>query len=200
MKPVPFQSALDALLNPLGFVARTGNAELVSDFDATVHAAAERLREFAVPSDVREALGRVAARFKEPLEPEARRAAVADALEWLAPLRHEDFPDQALARSVATLPGVGPKRAETLSKRGLGKMVDLLFHLPSRYDDRRVLQKIGELKVGTRGTFVGEVLVADHISIRPRGRGRGQRMFQAVIGDGSGTLNLKWFRGGDSRT
>ena len=198
MKPVPFQSALEALLNPLDFVARTGKSELVADFDATVRRAAERLQTFAIPPDVREILERVAARFGTALEPDARRAAAAEALEWLAPLRREDFADRALARSVATLPGVGPKRAETLSKRGLGKMVDLLFHLPSRYDDRRVLRKIGELQVGTRATFVGEVLVADHVSIRPRGRGRGQRMFQAVVGDGSGTLNLKWFRGGDS--
>ena len=195
---VPFQKALAALVNPLEFVARTEGGASVADFEATLRTAALRLRDMAVPQDVQEVLGRVAARFNEPLEGDARRAAVADALEWLAPLRDPELPDRALARSVSTLPGVGPKRAETLSRRGLGKMVDLLFHLPVRYDDRRLLQKVGELQVGTRATFVCEVLVADHVSIRPRGRGRGQRMFQAVVGDGTGTLNLKWFRGGDS--
>ncbi len=200
VQPVPFHAALEALVKPLEFAAGDdfANAERVRGLEGTLKTAAERTAALAIPQDAREILERVAKRFEKPLEPEARRAALADALVWLAPLRASDYPDQALARSVSTLPGVGPRRADTLARRGLRQIVDLLFHLPTRYDDRRTLQKIGALQVGTRATFVGEVLLADHVSIPPRGRGRGRRMFQAVLTDGTGTVNLKWFRGGDS--
>ena len=51
----------------------------------------------------------------------------------------------------------------------------------------------GDLEVGRSATFVGEVKVAD---FGPR-RGR-QRTFSAVLGDESGVVTLKWFRGGES--
>ena len=90
------------------------------------------------------------------------------------------------------LPGVGPRRAEALARRGLRTIGDLLFRLPVRYDDRSRLGVIGELQVGLRATFVGEVQLADFVR-----RGRRGRMFQAVLGDGTGTVNLKWFRAPD---
>ena len=125
MQPVPFQAALEALLNPLEFAARDGfaSAARVYDLEDTLRRAAERCRGLAIPKEAREILGRVASRFGEPLEEDARRAAVADALEWLAPLRVPEYPDRALARSVSTLPGVGPKRADSLARRGLGQIV-----------------------------------------------------------------------------
>ncbi len=198
MKPVPFQAALEALTGPLQFAAADDFARVdrVRDLEASVSNAAERLAEMAIPPDAKKACVDVARMFGESLSGDARRAAVSGALEALGPFMESGYADAALAQSVATLPGVGPKRADTMRKRGLGRMVDLLFHLPSRYQDRRVLQKIGALKVGSNATFVGEVLLADHVSTR--GRGRAGRMFQAVLSDGTGTVTLKWFRGGDS--
>ena len=40
------------------------------------------------------------------------------------------------SRSVTTLKGVGPKLAETLARLGIFRYVDLLLHLPYRYQDR----------------------------------------------------------------
>ena len=198
MPKVPFQAALEALLGPLRFAAADDFARIdrVRDLEATVAQAASRVAAMEIPDEAREAARAVAGRFAAPLAGDARREAVREALATLAPFAAPDYPDQALARSVATLPGVGPKRAQMLSRRGLGRLLDLLFHLPTRYEDRRVLQPIGALQVGTRATFVGEVLLADHITTH--GRGRGGRLFQAVLADGTGTVNLKWFRGGDA--
>ena len=53
--------------------------------------------------------------------------------------------------------------------------------------------RIGDLEVGRRATFHGEIKVAD---FGPR-RGR-QRTFSAVLGDESGVVTLKWFRGGEA--
>ena len=63
-------------------------------------------------------------------------------------------------RPLGALPGFGPKRAAALARRGLRTCEDLLFHLPARYDDRTRLARIGELQVGLRATFAGEVLLA----------------------------------------
>jgi ATP-dependent DNA helicase RecG len=79
-------------------------------------------------------------------------------------------------------------------------MGDLVFLLPTRYDDRRSLRRVSELEVGARATFVARVLLCDHVPIRGGRRfGRGpRRALQAVVGDESGTVNLKWFRGADA--
>ena len=81
-----------------------------------------------------------------------------------------------------------------MAKRGLCSVSDLLFLLPGRYDDRRSLVLIGELEVGRRATFLGEVLTADFVARR----GGGRRLFQALVGDETGTVTLKWFRGGEA--
>ncbi len=64
-----------------------------------------------------------------------------------------------------------------------------------RYDDRRSLQSVGNLEVGTHATFVARVLGCA-FSVR-HGRFRG-RVFEALVGDDTGTVTLKWFRSGDS--
>ncbi|MCZ6783669.1 MAG: ATP-dependent DNA helicase RecG [Proteobacteria bacterium] len=194
-----FQAALEAVARPLDFAAdeNPGSGHL-RDFEDTVRGAAERAGGLAIPRDVRAALRRVAETFARPREGADRAAAVRRALAALARFRDPAFPDEALARSVVVLPGIGPRRADQLERRGLGRVSDLLFHLPVRYDDRRQLTQVGDLEVGLHATFIAEVLVADFLtSGRPRG-GRYRRIFQAVVGDETGKVNLKWFRGGEA--
>jgi ATP-dependent DNA helicase RecG len=96
------------------------------------------------------------------------------------------------------LPGLGPRRAEALARRELGTVNDLLFYLPSSYDDRRSLVTVDQLQVGARATFTARVLGCAFGTWRGRGARRGGRLFEAVVGDDTGTVNLKWFRGGDT--
>src|SRR5258705_12199795 len=42
-----------------------------------------------------------------------------------------------ISTPVATLPGIGPKRAAALEARGIVTAGDLIFHLPARYQDWR---------------------------------------------------------------
>jgi ATP-dependent DNA helicase RecG len=155
--------------------------------------AAARLRALFVPLDVKQRLARIEAAFAKPLPDAQKRAAVERALAELAPLREAGFAEAAIARGLGEIPGVGPRRAQQLAQRGLRSIADLLFHLPSRYDDRRTQQRIADLEVGRRATFSGEVKVSD---FGPR-KGR-SRTFSAVLGDDSGVVTLKWFRGGES--
>ena len=77
--------------------------------------------------------------------------------------------------------------------------MDLLFHLPARWDDRRSLARVGELEVGRRASFVGaRAGLRLRRARRGRVRGRGGRSFEAIVGDETGTVTLKWFRGGEA--
>jgi ATP-dependent DNA helicase RecG len=200
MESSPFQAAVEAALRPLEFAARNDFRGLLRLRDAagTLRAALERVQGLAIPPDVRERVAGLASAFAAPLEGERLRAEVARALEALRPLARPEFAEALLARSPAALPGVGPRTAEALARRELASIEDLLFHLPTRYDDRRSLASVGELQVGRRATFVAQVLVADFVARRPRRGFRGGRLFEAVVGDASGSVHLKWFRGGES--
>ena len=192
--------AIASLLRPLEFAARDDFAtiERVSGLEASVAAACDAVLAHRLPADFRRSIEGLRGAFETPLEVSVRIERVGAALDWLAPFREPGWPASFLARPLTVLPGVGPKRAEALGRRGLARIEDLLFHLPHRYDDRRSLVSVGELEVGQRATFMAEVLVADHTSKRSGGRSR--RVFEAVVGDGTGTVNLKWFRASDLLT
>ena len=191
-----FQSAIAAVLRPLEFAAQDGFSRLdrVRDLERTVLVAAERAAALAIPREAAHELTRIAKSFSAATEDDLV-ARVRGAIEALRPLAEPAWSERQLSNSTATLPGVGPKRAERLSQRDLASVADLLFHLPVRYDDRRSLQAVGSLEVGTRATFVARVLGCA-FSVR-RGRFHG-RVFEALVGDDTGTVTLKWFRSGDS--
>jgi ATP-dependent DNA helicase RecG len=195
----PFAKALETALAPLHFAARDDFAALdrVKDLDAAVARGVGRALAGAVPRDVRARLERIVATFDAPLEGDARREAVSQALDVLEPMSGTAFAEELLARSTNVLPGIGPRRADALARRGLRSISDVLFHLPARYDDRRALVPVEDLEVGHRATFIATVLVSDFVNTRGRG-GRFRRILQAVVGDDSATVNLKWFRGGDA--
>jgi len=198
----PFDAALAAVLRPLEFAARDDFAHLerVQGLAQAVAAAAARALELAIPRDARAALEKTALAFAAPIEGAALVSAIERARARLAPFADPAWCEAALAGSPAVLPGVGPKRAETLARRGLASVSDLLFHLPARWDDRRSLVRVADLEVGRRASFVAKVLVCDFVAQRPRagGRGRGGRSFEAVVGDENGVVTLKWFRGGEA--
>ncbi|HVH07123.1 MAG TPA: ATP-dependent DNA helicase RecG [Myxococcota bacterium] len=196
----PFAEALEAALRPLRFAAAgdPARAKRVRDLDETVRAALLRASELAIPGETRERLVRLAGELTHAgvssgeasgADAAQRAARRADLLAELEALAGPGFGERTLARPLDALPGFGPKRAAALARRGLRTYEDLLFHLPARYDDRSQLAKIGELQVGLRATFAGEVLLAD-----PAVRRGPRRVFQAVLGDGTGTVDLKWFR------
>lgn len=191
-------AAIEAIRKPLEFAAAGdfSRADRVKDLERTVAGAIERACQLSIPPDIKRSLAQVADLFAEPVAGDERKRAVERARILLAPLVDPDFADKSIARGLDTLPGVGGKRANTLAKRGLRTIADLLFHLPHRYDDRRDRVPVGGLEVGRRCTFEAEVLLADFVPMR--GRSRRGRLFQAVVGDGTGTVNLKWFRGGEA--
>lgn len=65
-----------------------------------------------------------------------------------APRPHEPTGPLAPEAPVTVLSGVGPARAELLGRMGVRTVGDLLRHAPSRYDDRRQVLTLRELKPG----------------------------------------------------
>ena len=94
--------------------------------------------------------------------------------------------ERNLSSPLTVLRGVGPALSEKLERLNLQRVEDLLFLLPTRYEDRTALYKIGSLKPGMRCLVSGEVLLAETVY-------RGRRNLLVRIGDGSGQLTLRFF-------
>jgi ATP-dependent DNA helicase RecG len=92
--------------------------------------------------------------------------------------------------SLQGIRGVGPKRASILAEAGILSIADLYDYFPRRYLDRTRIKRIGALFDGETVTVVGTVT-----ETRLENGGWGRSRFKAQVGDGSGLLDLTWFRG-----
>jgi len=89
-------------------------------------------------------------------------------------------------RPVATLRGVGQALAEKLAKLGVTQVQDLLFVLPTRYEDRTQISEIGATRPGMRVVVEGEVQLTEVVYRR-------RRQMLCRITDGTGSLTLRFF-------
>jgi ATP-dependent DNA helicase RecG len=144
----------------------------------------EQTAALSVPPSVR-------TRFQQAAEHVAAGREPSEALQDLAALLDPEYPARALALPVDRVPGVGPKTAIALARKEIASIEDLLFFLPRAYEDRRHIVTIESLEVGQSACFEGTVTKAETVPLRGR---RG--FFQATVTDGTGAVNLKWFRGG----
>ena len=88
---------------------------------------------------------------------------------------------------VKFLKGVGERRAELLRKIGIVTVMDLLYHVPHRYEDATTVTPIRLLEPGMDTTIIGEVISKGIIPTR-----KGLRIFQAVVRDESGMIEASW--------
>ncbi len=96
-------------------------------------------------------------------------------------------PRIALDTPVAYLKGVGPVRADLLSRLGIRVAGDLLRHVPHRYEDATTVAPIVQANVGHDVTVLGKVIAKGVLPTR-----KGLRVFQAVIQDASGMIEVAW--------
>ena len=90
------------------------------------------------------------------------------------------------ADPVDTLKGVGPALAGRLSRLGIYRLLDLLLHLPLRYQDRSAVIPLGSIRPDQEALVVGQVVDARI------GFGR-RRSLLVTLEDQTGYLKLRFF-------
>ena len=96
---------------------------------------------------------------------------------------------EKLSLRVRYVKGVGPKISVLLERKNLRTVEDMIYFLPRKYEDRRVVRSISATRPGVKETIVGEVQSAH---IRPYRR---KKVFEVQVADGTGALTAKWFHG-----
>lgn len=98
----------------------------------------------------------------------------------------ESAAPKLLYQPVTALKGVNEAMAEKLLRLGIVRVVDLLFHLPLRYQDRTRVYQIGSLRVEQEVTVEGEIELTEIVN-------RSRKMLLCHISDGTGLLTLRFF-------
>lgn len=96
-------------------------------------------------------------------------------------------PRVTLDTPITYLKGVGPARAEAFRRVGVMTARDLLYLVPHRYEDASTITPIRQLEVGMDATIVGRVISKGVLPTR-----RGLRIFQAVVRDETGMVEVAW--------
>lgn len=94
--------------------------------------------------------------------------------------------NQVLQQPATCLHGVGEVLAGKLEKLGIVRVADLLFHLPSRYQDRTRIYPIASLRPEMEVLVEGEIESTEVVQ-------RGRTMLLCHIQDGTGVLTLRFF-------
>ncbi len=98
-------------------------------------------------------------------------------------MKHDD-----LLTSAQFVKGVGPKKFQILTQLGIQTIKDLLYYFPYRYEDRRHLNQIKDLREGQLQSFQAEVLAKGMRRARNR-----RTIFQMSLGDETGRIDTLWF-------
>lgn len=88
--------------------------------------------------------------------------------------------------SILELKGVGPRLQDTLAKLGIYRFVDMLLHLPYRYQDRTRLTPIGHAQAGNEYLIEGRI---ENVSVQFGKR----RSLKVLVRDDSGQASLRFF-------
>ncbi len=94
----------------------------------------------------------------------------------------------SLTTPVQYLPGVGPARADRLSRLGLKTARDVLFLFPRDYEFPAPAASIAELREGVTASLVGEITDAELVSRTP-----GKSVFGAIVENETGAARILFF-------
>src|SRR3989344_3621022 len=93
-----------------------------------------------------------------------------------------------LRSSVSNIPMVGPLYASRLAKLGIDTLEDLLMHVPSRYNDFRLVSAIKQCQPGEIVSIKAKLNSIKNIYAKS-----GKKFQIAEIEDASGKMHVIWF-------
>ena len=91
-----------------------------------------------------------------------------------------------IAVPITDIKGVGTALSLKLAKLGIHSLQDLLFHLPTRYQDRTRIRSLGSLQIGEEVLIEGELKLSDVVMGR-------RRSLLCRLQDGTGQITLRFF-------
>ena len=94
-----------------------------------------------------------------------------------------------LNSALDVVPGVGASNAKAFRRLGVRTVRDVLYHFPSRHEDRANRQSIADMRAGETYSVVGTIIDARTFTMRAGGSG-----LEFKIEDDSGILKLSFFR------
>lgn len=94
---------------------------------------------------------------------------------------------QAAVPPLEALPGIGAKAAAGLREAGVGSPLDLLYHLPVDYEDRRDPRPIGAVEAAGRYALRGRLEQMRQIRLRGR-----RTLVRGLLSDDTGSLAVRW--------
>jgi len=95
-----------------------------------------------------------------------------------------------LTTPIRFLKGVGPKISEQMEKKGIKSVEDLFYFLPIRYEDKRYIRKINELREGEKALVIAKVITSKSLFFRHSRK----KAYEAIVDDGTGNISVKWFQ------
>ncbi len=95
-----------------------------------------------------------------------------------------------LDTSLQYIKGVGPKLASFLKTRSLNTVEDFIYFLPRAYQDNRRVSQLSEIQIDRSNIVVSDILKKNIIPLRSRNK----RIYEIIIGDGTGKVSCKFFR------
>jgi len=93
-----------------------------------------------------------------------------------------------LYESISKLKGVGAAREQGFKRLGIERIIDLVWHLPRRYEDRRILTPISKIRIGIPALISGRVVEIESKYIRPK-----LVLHKAFLEDETGSIRVNFF-------
>jgi len=192
---------ISKIQKPLLYASKNNfiNLDKVKDLELCIDTQSKNALALQLDEPLKRIFEHLSAQFKQfdSLTREQKRERIEEALSTL--LQVDNEPSETLERasdqkkplttSIQYIKGVGPKISQMLGKKGIHTILDALYFLPRKYEDRRTIKKIAGCKPGNTEIIRGTISMIDVVPYR---RGR-KRVFEIAVTDGSGMIIAKWF-------
>lgn len=90
-----------------------------------------------------------------------------------------------LFADITTIGGLGEKSAKLLQNLGIGKVIDLIWHLPAGLIDRTYTPKLAEARTGVIATV--KVRIVEHIA-----PARKAQPYKVIVEDGTDQMTISF--------